>query len=69
MDPAKVEAILKLPNPKSKKDVRSFLGYAGYLMTRLKTTTKRTRLETKFHISTDALDTIVGGVLGQKEES
>ena len=30
LDPAKVEIILKLPNPKSQKDVRSFLGYVGY---------------------------------------
>jgi hypothetical protein len=30
VDPAKVEIILKLPSPKSKKDVRSFLGYVGY---------------------------------------
>ena len=30
VDPAKVEIILKLPSPKNQKDVRSFLGYAGY---------------------------------------
>ena len=30
MDPTKVEIILKLPNPKSQKDVRSILGYVGY---------------------------------------
>ena len=30
MDPTKVEVILKLPNPKIQKDVRIFLGYAGY---------------------------------------
>ena len=30
VDPSKVEIILKLPNPKNKKDVRSFLGYASY---------------------------------------
>ena len=26
VDPVKVEVILKLPNPKTQKDVRSFLG-------------------------------------------
>ena len=30
VDPDKVEIILKLPSPKNQKDVRSFLGYAGY---------------------------------------
>ena len=30
VDPAKVEIILKLPSPKNQKDVRRFLGYAGY---------------------------------------
>ena len=30
VDPTKVEVILKLPNPKSQKDVRSFLGYVSY---------------------------------------
>ena len=30
VNPAKVEIIFKLPNPKSQKDVRSFLGYASY---------------------------------------
>ena len=30
VDLAKVEIILKLPNPKSQKNARSFLGYAGY---------------------------------------
>jgi hypothetical protein len=30
VDPTKVEIILKFPTPKNKKDVRSFLGYAGY---------------------------------------
>ena len=30
VDPSKVEIILKLPNPKSQKDVRIFLGYASY---------------------------------------
>ena len=30
VDPTKVVAILKLPNPKIQKDVRSFLGYADY---------------------------------------
>ena len=30
VDPAKIEVIVKLPNPKKQKDVRSFLGYASY---------------------------------------
>ena len=30
VDKAKVEVIAKLPPPKSIKDIRSFLGYAGF---------------------------------------
>ena len=32
VDPAKVELIQKLPIPRYVKDVRSFLGYAGFYM-------------------------------------
>ena len=30
VDPAKIEVIVRLPSPKSQKEVRSFLGHAGY---------------------------------------
>ena len=30
VDPAKIEVIVNLPSPKTQKDVRSFLGHAGY---------------------------------------
>ena len=106
VDPSKVEIILKLPNPKSQKDVRIFLGYVGYyhrfignfskialplfkllvkdvefhwnsnyqiafqiLKEKLSITPILRGPDWKlpFHISTDASDTVVGGVLGQKE--
>ena len=108
VDPTKVEIILKLSNPKSQKDVRSFLGYVGYyrrfienfskialplfkllvkdvefhwksncqiafqiLKEKLSTTLvlREQNWKLPFHISTDASNTTVGGVLGQKEES
>ena len=30
VDPAKIEIIVGLPSPKTQKEVRSFLGHAGY---------------------------------------
>jgi hypothetical protein len=30
VDPTKIEIILKFPIPSNQRDVRSFLGYAGY---------------------------------------
>jgi hypothetical protein len=30
VDPAKIEVIVNLPSPKTQKDVRRFLGHAGY---------------------------------------
>jgi hypothetical protein len=30
VDPAKIEVIVNLPSPRTQKDVRSFLGHAGY---------------------------------------
>ena len=30
VDPAKIEVIFGLPSPKTQKEVRSFLGHAGY---------------------------------------
>ena len=30
VDPAKIEVITNLPPPEAQKDVRSFLGHAGY---------------------------------------
>ena len=108
VDPTKVEIILKLPSPKNQKDVRSFLGYAGYYQRFIENFSKialplfkllvkdveffwnsncqiafqilKEKLSTTpilrgpdwklpFHISTDASDTAVRGVLGQKEET
>ena len=36
MDPAKIEAIKKMGQPKTKKDMRIFLGMAGYYRTFMK---------------------------------
>jgi hypothetical protein len=30
VDPTNIEVIVNLPSPKTQKDVRSFLGHAGY---------------------------------------
>jgi hypothetical protein len=30
VDPAKIQVILDIPNPSTQKEVRSFLGHAGY---------------------------------------
>jgi hypothetical protein len=30
VDPAKIEVIIRLPPPKTQKEVRRFLGHAGY---------------------------------------
>ena len=106
VDPAKIEVIVNLPSPRTQKDVRSFLGHAGYYRRFIENFTKVAspmfKLLTKdtkfcwddncqsafeelkaklsmapvlrgpnwslpFHISTDASDTALGGVLGQKE--
>jgi hypothetical protein len=106
VDPAKIEVIVNLSSPKTQKDVRSFLGHAGYYRRFIEKFTKIAspmfKLLSKdeefcwddncqsafedlkeklsmapilrgpnwslpFHISTDALDTALGGVLGKKE--
>ena len=108
VDPTKIEVITNLPPPQSQKDVRSFLGHAGYYRRFIENFTKIAtpmfKLLTKdvnfywdsfcqndfktlkeklsiapilrgpnwslpFHISTDALDTNLGDVLGQKDNS
>jgi hypothetical protein len=105
VDPTKIEIILKFPIPSNQRDVRSFLGYAGYYHRFIENfskialplfkllvkdvefcwdtncqfafqTLKEKLLSTPilrgpdwslpFHISTDASDTTVGAVLGQK---
>ena len=43
MDKAKVEVIAKLPPPKNIKDIRSFLGHAGFYRWFIKTFSKITR--------------------------
>jgi hypothetical protein len=106
VDPAKIEVITNLPPPQSQKDVRNFLGHAGYYRRFIENFTKIAtpmfKLLTKdvkfywdsfyqndvdtlkeklsitpvlrgpnwslpFHISTDASDTALGVVLGQKD--
>ena len=106
VDPAKIEVIVGLPSPKIQKEVRSFLGHAGYYCHIIEKFTKiaapmfkllikdvefqwiescqnafeilKAKLSVApilrgpdwtlpFHISTDASDTAIGGVLGQKE--
>jgi hypothetical protein len=106
VDPTKIEVIVNLPSPKTQKDVRRFLGHAGYYRRFIENFTKVAspmfkllmkdtkfcwddncqsafeELKAKlcmapvlrgpnwslpFHISTDASDTTLGGVLGQKE--
>jgi hypothetical protein len=107
VDPAKIEVIVRLPPPKTQKEVRIFLGHAGYYRRFIENFTKivapmfgllikdvdfvwteqcQTAFETlkaklsvapvlrgpnwtlPFHISTDASDTAIGGVLGKKED-
>ena len=43
MDKAKVEVIAKLPPPKSIKDIRSFLGHAGFYRRLIKNFSKIAR--------------------------
>ena len=105
VDPTKIKVIVGLPSPKSQKEVRSFLGHAGFYRHFIENFTKIVapmfKLLTKdsefhltvscqnvfeilkakllmgpilrgpdrslpFHISTDASDTAIGVVLGQK---
>lgn len=106
VDPTKIEVIINLPAPQSQKNVRSFLGHAGYYRRFIENFTKIAtpmfKLLTKdvnfywdasyeiafdtlkeklyvapvlrgpnwslpFHISTEASDTALGAVLGQKD--
>jgi hypothetical protein len=103
VDPAKIEVIVRLPPPKTQKEVRSFLGHDRYYQWFIENFTKivapmfgllikdvdfvwteqcQTAFETlkaklfvapvlkgpnwtlPFHISTDASETTIGGVLG-----
>jgi hypothetical protein len=103
VDPAKIEAIIRLPPPKTQKEVRRFLGHARYYRRFIENFTKiatpmfgllikdvdfvwtehcQISFETlkaklsmapilkgpnwtlPFHISTDAFDTTIEGVLG-----
>jgi hypothetical protein len=107
VDPAKFEVIVKLPPPKTQKEVRIFLGHARYYQRFIEnfknivaqmfrfltkdidffwTDQCQTTFETlkdklyaapvlrgpnwalPFHISTDASDIPIGGLLGQKED-
>jgi hypothetical protein len=107
VDPAKIEVIIRLPPPKTQKEVRIFLGHARYYRWFIENFTKivapmfgllikdvdfvwtehcQTAFETlkaklsvapilrgpnwtlPFHISIDASDTAIGGVLGKKED-
>ena len=107
VDPDKIEVIVSLPSPKTKKELRIFLGHVVYYLRFIENFTKIVapmfKLLTKdvefqwnescqsafkvlkdklsvapilrglewslpFHISTNASDTAIGGVLGQKED-
>jgi hypothetical protein len=107
VDPANIEVIVRLPPPKTQKEVRIFLGHAGYYRRFIENFTNilapmfgflikdvdflwteqcQAAFETlkaklsvapvlrggnwalPFHISIDASDTAIGGVLGQKED-
>jgi hypothetical protein len=107
VDPAKIEVIIRLPPPKTQKEVRIFLGHTGYYQWFIENFINitapmfgllikdvdflwieqcQTAFETlkdklfvtpvlrgpnwtlPFHISTDASDTAIGGVLGHKED-
>ena len=106
VDHAKIEVIVNIPSPKIQKEVRIFLGHAGYYRRFIENFTKIVApmfkllmkdvefqwtescqsafevLKAKllvapirrgpdwslpFHISTDAFDIAIGGVIGQKE--
>jgi hypothetical protein len=105
VDPSKIEVIVRLPPPKTHKEVRIFLGHVGYYRRFIENFTNivapmfgllikdvyflwieqcQTAFENikaklsvapflrgpnwalPFHISTDASDTAIGGVLGKK---
>jgi hypothetical protein len=107
VDPSKIEVIIRLPPPKTQKEVRIFLGHVGYYRWFIENFTKifapmfgllikdvdfvwtkqcQTAFETMkaklsvelvlrgpnwtlpFHISIDASDTAIRGVLGWKED-
>jgi hypothetical protein len=107
VNPTKIEVIVRLPPPKTQKEVRSFLGHAGYYRWFIENFTKidapmfgllikdvdfvwteqcqnafetlksklyvapvlrGTNWNLPFHISTDASNTTIGGVLGKKED-
>ncbi|CAE5962860.1 unnamed protein product [Arabidopsis arenosa] len=80
VDKTKIEVMVQLQPPKSVKDVRSFLGHAGFYRRFIKDFSKLARLMTRllspivqapnwdypFEIMYDASDYAVGAVLGQK---
>ncbi|RVW34657.1 Retrovirus-related Pol polyprotein from transposon 17.6 [Vitis vinifera] len=80
VDPAKIELISKLPSPTTVKEVRQFLGHAGFYRSMPRSFKKLKSLLTTapivrspnwslpFELMCDASDYAVGAVLGQRED-
>ncbi|RVX18356.1 Retrovirus-related Pol polyprotein from transposon 17.6 [Vitis vinifera] len=80
VDPAKIELISKLPSPTTVKEVRQFLGHAGFYRSMQEAFKRLKSLLTSapivrspnwslpFELMCDASDYAVGAVLGQRED-
>ncbi|CAM8929270.1 unnamed protein product [Rhodiola kirilowii] len=72
VDKAKIDLIMTLPYPSIVRDIKSFLGHAGFYRRFIKDFSKRTPIiqtpdwEQPFEIMCDASDYAVGVVLGQR---